>query len=53
MHTRVWVDAGDVWVEDLGSTNGTTVNSNRLVSAMRLSDGDRIVIGETVFEARR
>lgn len=53
MHTRIWVDSGDVWVEDLGSTNGTMVNSNRLVSAMRLSDGDRIVIGETVFEARR
>lgn len=53
MHTRIWVDSGDVWIEDLGSTNGTLVNSNRLVSAMRLSDGDRIVVGETVFEARR
>lgn len=53
LHTRIWVDAGDVWIEDLGSTNGTMVNSSRLVAAMRLSDGDRIVIGETVFEAAR
>lgn len=53
MHTRVWVEAGDVWVEDLGSTNGTTVNGQRLHAAMLLRVGDRVRVGDTLFEAAR
>ncbi|MFZ9629043.1 MAG: FHA domain-containing protein [Ilumatobacteraceae bacterium] len=53
MHTRVWVEAGDVWVEDLGSTNGTTVNGQKLHAAMLLHVGDRVRVGDTLFEASR
>ena len=41
-------------IRDLGSTNGTFVNSER-VSSQRLSDGDRITVGRTsvVYRAGR
>lgn len=38
-----------VWIEDLGSTNGTFVNGVRLTSARRLTPGDIVRIGETDF----
>lgn len=36
-------------LEDLSSTNGTTVNGSALVGRIRLSPGDRVAIGSTVF----
>ncbi|QGN58617.1 DUF3662 and FHA domain-containing protein [Nostocoides sp. HKS02] len=41
-------------IRDLGSTNGTFVNSER-ISSQRLSDGDRITVGRTsvVYRAGR
>lgn len=51
MHARVWVDDGEVWVDDLGSTNGTTLNGAPLTMASRLSKGDRLQVGNTLFEA--
>jgi pSer/pThr/pTyr-binding forkhead associated (FHA) protein len=39
-------DAG-VWVEDLGSTNGTFVNDAQVTTARLLQPGDQIQIGET------
>jgi hypothetical protein len=42
-----------VWVEDLGSTNGTFVNGVRLASSRRLSPGDVLRIGETDFRYER
>jgi hypothetical protein len=41
-------------IRDLGSTNGTFVNSER-VSSQRLSDGDRITVGRTsvIYRAGR
>ena len=49
-----WRD-GDFYVIDLGSSNGTTVNGERVTSDKHLSDGDEIVFGgsssvEFVFE---
>ena len=32
-------------IEDLGSTNGTFVNGNRIIHPRRLKDGDRIQLG--------
>lgn len=51
MHARVWVADGEVWAEDLGSTNGTTLNGAPLHNAVRLGKGDRVQVGNTVFEA--
>ncbi len=37
-------------LEDLGSTNGTFLNGERILSPAALRDGDRITIGELTFE---
>jgi hypothetical protein len=42
-----------VWVEDLGSTNGTFVNGVRLSTSRRLAPGDVLRIGETDFRYER
>ena len=39
-------------IEDLGSTNGTFVNGERVEGARPLAAGDKIKIGTTVFEVR-
>jgi hypothetical protein len=36
-----------VWVEDVGSTNGTYLNGIRLTHAKRLTPGDILRVGET------
>ena len=51
VHARVFNDQGNIIVEDLGSTNGTYVNGNRLTAPATLQQGDRIQIGSTVLEA--
>jgi hypothetical protein len=53
LHARIYRSGGQVWVEDLGSTNGTYVNSERISQPVRLVKGDVLQIGATVFEVRR
>jgi hypothetical protein len=53
VHARVYERDGEVFVEDLGSTNGTLVNGAPLDSARKLKKGDRISAGQTVLEAQR
>lgn len=53
VHARVYERDGEIWVEDLGSTNGTLVNGRPLTGAVRLRRGDRVQAGSTVLEARR
>jgi len=53
MHARLFRLHEQLWVEDLGSTNGTFVNSERISQAMRLGKGDYLQIGSTVFEVTR
>ena len=36
-----------IWVEDIGSTNGTFVNGIRLTRERKLTPGDVVRIGET------
>ncbi len=45
-HFRVVSEAGIWYLEDLGSTNGTTVNGRR-AQRQRLADGDAIRAGNT------
>lgn len=50
MHARVFTHDGRWFVEDLGSTNGTLLNGALIETAVPLSPGDRIRVGETVLE---
>ena len=46
-HARVESRQDGVWVEDVGSTNGTYLNGIKLSRAKRLTPGDVVRIGET------
>lgn len=49
-HARLLRDRDGLWVEDLGSTNGTFVNGQRLTQPVLLNPGDRIGVGDAVFQ---
>lgn len=52
-HARLRPD-GDAWVlEDLGSTNGTFLDRDRVTAATKVPIGTPIRIGKTVLELRR
>ena len=46
-HARFEPRQDGVWVQDLGSTNGTYLNGARLEQPRRLTQGDIVRIGET------
>ncbi len=46
-HARIEPRHDGVWVDDIGSTNGTFVNGIRATRPRRLAPGDVIRIGET------
>ncbi len=52
LHARVFQREGALYVEDLGSTNGTFLNGAKVGSATKLKKGDRLQVGGTVLEAR-
>ncbi len=49
-HARIFLDQGQCWVEDLGSTNGTHVNDVEIEHIQPLSNGDLITTGGLVFK---
>ena len=53
VHARVFRRDGDVYVEDLGSRNGTLLNGSRSAPRNALRRGDRVQFGRTVAEATR
>ncbi|MHB8680732.1 MAG: FHA domain-containing protein [Acidimicrobiales bacterium] len=53
IHARLFRRDGGLWVEDLGSTNGTWVNAERVAEPTRLGRGDVLQVGGTVFEVTR
>jgi len=44
--------SGGLTVQDMGSTNGTLVNGQRLSGTTALQTGDRVQIGDTVIEVQ-
>jgi hypothetical protein len=48
-HARVYPIGSHFWLEDLGSTNGTSVDGIRVVEPVRLANGDEITISENTF----
>src|SRR3954453_1544412 len=51
-HASLAFDGSAVTVADLGSSNGTFVNDERLAGARQLEPGDKLRVGTTVFEVR-
>ena len=51
-HARVLREPAGIFIEDLGSLNGTLVNGERVDKRRRLRDGDRIEIHEVVLNFR-
>jgi pSer/pThr/pTyr-binding forkhead associated (FHA) protein len=54
-HARIGKDDSSVFLEDLGSSNGTRLNGQPLREGMQapLDDGDQIVFGDVVFNFRK
>jgi FHA domain len=46
-HARIEPRRDGVWIEDVGSTNGTYLNGTRVTGPKRLSVGDIVRVGET------
>src|SRR4051812_15257515 len=50
VHARVFHDpSGRLMVEDLGSTNGTFVNGNRVSGQIALNPGDQVRVGQSTM----
>jgi pSer/pThr/pTyr-binding forkhead associated (FHA) protein len=49
-HLRLFVRAGMYYVEDMGSTNGTFLNGERISEAVLLTSGDLIKTGKTILK---
>ncbi len=51
-HAKITITGGKISIEDLGSTNGTFVNGEK-VKTSRLKEGDRILIGTSILKLVR
>jgi len=50
LHARVFRRDGQLFLEDLGSTNGTFLNRKKVTAPIAIRKGDRLQIGKTVME---
>lgn len=48
-HAKITLAGGKITIEDLGSTNGTFVNGEK-VKTSRLKEGDRILVGTSILK---
>jgi pSer/pThr/pTyr-binding forkhead associated (FHA) protein len=51
-HSRLRREGRRVLLEDLGSTNGTFLNDERILEPMELRDGDMVSVGDVKFTFR-
>jgi pSer/pThr/pTyr-binding forkhead associated (FHA) protein len=52
-HARLYPRNGSWYVEDLGSTNGTYLNRQRVSGSAEVHAGDVVRIGRTTLELKR
>jgi len=50
LHARVFEQSGTWFVEDLGSTNGTFLNRDKVAGPAAMRPGDRLRVGSVVLE---
>jgi hypothetical protein len=50
LHARAFLRDGVAYIEDLGSTNGTYLNTRKVSAAVPMQRGDKLKIGSTVME---
>lgn len=48
-HLQITVDEGEYFLEDIGSVNGTYLNSTKIEDVVKLKNGDRIGVGQVEF----
>ncbi|MGH2705757.1 MAG: FHA domain-containing protein [Actinomycetota bacterium] len=53
VHARIFRRDGGLFIEDMGSTNGTYLNRRKVTAPMPVTRGDRARIGKTDLEFRR
>lgn len=53
IHARLFRRDQDLWIEDLGSTNGTFLNDRKVSAPAVMHRGDRLKVGKTVLEVTR
>ena len=53
LHARFFRQNGKLYVEDLGSTNGTFVNRKAAKRPTPVRRGDRVQVGQTIMELTR
>lgn len=53
LHARVFRRDKDIFVEDLGSTNGTFVNGKKVTTPVQIRKGDKVQFGRTTLEVVR
>ena len=53
MHARIYAKDDSYMLEDLGSTNGTYLNRQKVTAPAEVQRGDRVKIGRTVLEMRK
>ena len=51
-HARFVLMGQNLFIEDLGSTNGTAVNTRYITEPTALRDGDRVSVGDVVMRVR-
>ncbi|HET9076897.1 MAG TPA: FHA domain-containing protein [Acidimicrobiales bacterium] len=53
LHARVFRRDGSLYVEDLGSTNGTFLNGRKVTAPVPIRKGDKVQFGRTTLEVRK
>lgn len=48
-HAKLSVEGEDIYIQDLGSTNGTFVNGEKIKKS-KLNEGDRILVGTSIIK---
>jgi hypothetical protein len=44
-HAIIWREDADIWIADIGSSNGTTLNGNSVSGPRLIANGDSVVFG--------